>query len=448
MKKRRVPGSIYNNPAVYNSSTPSHLPCIISDSGHRSTCSELAEPPNSLSHNPYQREDKDRDRENDNPNLRQKDRETAILDDGDCSHLRVEHSCCGRPYSHPYSYLGPDLSKTPPQKLHPKHFTLPCTRTTTLPVCEPCGSQSDFLRERGHCQHHMCTRSCYPYPSVETHNHTHNRSAHAHTLPVQAHLFSSGDGCPLFHCSALVHNHTHIPSPQSSHQSLPSSPYHELRFSSTSPTSCSCRNCLRLREDLSHSLRMSQLESLPWHREPGFGYRREGAVHWTRDGNMESQDTDCWQQRSIIPPLMSSFGHGHRHCHSVSKHDHPVYGGDPRPDPSLSPYSSPHSSGYHSPHLPWPCSPPCVRDSPGYASLAQSPNSSPLANTPSPKRTSLTQHHIQSTMSGKENNTNFSNTGMTYCIVAQTILNKIFQPASILFYLSFFQFSNLPVPKH
>ncbi|XP_017335974.1 tensin-2 isoform X2 [Ictalurus punctatus] len=403
VKKRRVPGSTTNNPQVINCSTPSQLPCLSSDSGHRSTHSELEGPPRlSSSHYPHQREDKESDRERDKPNVRQKDRETAILDDGDCSHVRVERSCCGRPYSHPHSYLGPDLSKTPPQKLHPKHYTLPCTRTSTLPVCEPCGSQPDFLWERGHCQNHVCTRSCYPYSSPETHTHTCTRPSHAHTLPVQARVFCSGDTCPLFHYSALAHNHTHIPPSQSSHQSLPSSPYHELRFSSTSPTSCSCRDCSHLREDLSHSLRVSQLESLPWHREPRFGYRREGAVHWTRDGDMESQDPDCWQHRAVMPPMMASFGHGHRHCHSISKQDRPVYGADPRPDPSSSPYTSPHSSGYHSPHLPWPCSPPHIRDSPGYASMAQSPNSSPLTHTPSPKRTSLTQHHIQNPMSGKD----------------------------------------------
>ncbi|MCJ8729131.1 hypothetical protein PDJAM_G00102720 [Pangasius djambal] len=410
VKKRRVPGSTPNNPPVINSSTPSQLPCLNSDTSHRSTRSELEGPPLSSSHYLHQREEKDRDGERDKSNVREKDRETAILDDGDCSRLRVERTCCGRPYSHPHSYLGPDLSKTPPQKLHPKHYTLPCTRTSTLPVCEPCGSQPDFLWERGHCQHHICTRSCCPYPSPETHAHTHTRSSHARTLPVQARLYCSGDACPMFHYSALAHNHNHIPPPQSSHQSLPSSPYHELRFSTTSPTSCSCRDCLHLREDLSHSLRVSQLESLPWHREPGFGYRREGAVHWGREGDMESQDPDCWQHRAVIPPMMSSFGCGHRHCHSISKQDRPVYGSDPRPDPSSSPYPSPHSSGYHSPHLPWPCSPPHVRDSPGYASMAQSPNSSPLAHTPSPKRTSVTQPHIQSPMSAKEHNIQFNHT--------------------------------------
>ncbi|XP_060776187.1 tensin-2 isoform X3 [Neoarius graeffei] len=413
VKKRRVPGSTSNNPSVINSSIPSQLPCLSSGSGHRSTHFDLEGPSLSLSHYSHQKEDKERDGERDKPNVRQKDRETAILDDGDCPHPRVERSCCGRPYSHPHSYLGTDLSKTPPQILHPKHYTLPCTRTSTLPVCETYGSQPVFQWERGHCQHHICTRSCYPYPSAEAHTHTHTRSSHAHTLPVQTRLFCSGDACPLFHYSALAHNHTHIPPPHSSHQSLPSSPYRELRFSSTSPTSCSCRDCLQLREDLSHrdlSLRVNQLESLPWHREPGFGYRREGAVHWARDGDMESQGSDYWQHRAVMPPIMSSYGYGHRHCHSISKQDHPVYGADSQPDPSSSPFPSPHSSGYHSPHLPWPCSPPHVRDSPGYASMAQSPNSSPLAHTPSSKRTSLTQQHIQSPMSGKEHNIHFNHT--------------------------------------
>ncbi|TSW75986.1 Tensin-2 [Bagarius yarrelli] len=406
VKKRRVPYPTSNNPTVINYSTPRQLPCRSSDSSHRSTCSELEAPSLSLSHYPPQSENKEREEEVDKPNPKNKDRETAILDDGDCSHLRVERSCCGRPFSHPHSYLGPDLLKSPPQKLQPKHFTLPCTRPSTLPVCEPCGSQPNFLWERGHCQHHICNRSCYPFSSPETHT----RTRSSHTLPVQARLYCSGDAFPLFHYSPLSYNHTLNPPSQSSQQSLPSSPYHELRFSSTSPTSCSCRDCLRLREDLSHSHRGSQLERLPWHREPEFGYRREGVMHWTRDGDIDSQDPGCWQHKSVMPPIVSSFGYGHGHCHSVPKQDHLVCGADPRPELLSSPYPSPHSSGYHSPHLPWPCSPPHVIDSPGYASMAQSPNSSPLAHTPSPKRTSLSQHHVQSPVSGKEHNIHYNHT--------------------------------------
>ncbi|KAI5624019.1 tensin-2 isoform X1 [Silurus asotus] len=411
VKKRRVPDSTSNNPPVNIPSTPSQFPCLSSDSGHHSTYTKLKGPPLSSSHYLHQREDRERDGERDKSNVREKDRETAILDDGDCSRLWVEHSCCARPYSHPHSYLGPDLSKTPPQKLYPKHFTLPCIRASTLPVCEPCGSQSDFLWDRGHWQHHICPRSCYPYASPEPHTHSHTRSSHAHTLPVQARLYCPGDAYPLFHYSALSNNHTHIRPPQSSHQSLPPSPYHELRFSSTSPTSCSCRDCSHLREDLSHSLKVSQQDNLPWKREPSFGYRRDGAVHWSRDGDMESQDQDCWQHRAVMPPMMSSFGYGHRQCHSVSKQDRPgVYRADPQPDSSSSPYPSPHSSGYHSPHLPWHCSTAHVRDSPGYASMAQSPNSSPVAHTPSPKRTSLTQHPVQCPTSGKEHSIQFNHT--------------------------------------
>ncbi|KAF5890176.1 tensin-2-like isoform X2, partial [Clarias magur] len=409
VKKRRVPGSTSNNPQVTEPSTPSQFHSLSPDSGHCSTRAELELPPLISSHFPHLREDKEGDVEREKSNVRQKDRETAILDDGDCSHFRVEHSCCGRPYSHPHSFLGQDSSKTPPQKLPPKHYTLPCTRTPTLPVCEPCGSQQDFLWGRGHCQHHVCTR--FPLPSPITHAHTRTRSSHAHTLPVQARLFCSGDTCPLFHYPALSHNSTHIPPPQSSKQSLTSSPYHELRFCTTSHSSCSCRDCSHLREDLSHSQRVSQLERLPWHREPGFGYMQGGAMQWARDGDME--DPDCWQHRAVVSPMMSSFGYGHRHCHSISKQDHPVYGADPRRDSSSSPHPSTHSSGYHSPHLPWTCSPSHVRDSPGYASMAQSPNSSPLAHTPSPKRTSLTQQHIQTPMPGKDHNIYFNHAGVS-----------------------------------
>uniref|UniRef100_A0A3B1K4S1 Tensin 2b n=1 Tax=Astyanax mexicanus TaxID=7994 RepID=A0A3B1K4S1_ASTMX len=231
------------------------------------------------------------------------------------------------------------------------------------------------------------------------------RSSHAHTLPAQTRLFYSGEVCPLFHCSTNSHGHTHIPPPLPSHQSLPPSPYRELRFSSTGqPSHCSCRDCAHLPDDITlHSLRVSQLESLPWSREAGFGCRREGPVHWARDGAIESH----WRHRTAMSPTMPSYGHGP--CHSLSIQDPPVYLVDQRPDSPSNPYPSPHSSGYHSPHPPCPCSPPQVRDSPGYASMGHSPSSSPLALTPSPKRASLPQRpYIQSPLStGVENSLHF-----------------------------------------
>ncbi|XP_062853108.1 tensin-2 [Trichomycterus rosablanca] len=394
VRKRRVPGfSSKSSPPVIASNQST---CPSSVLEHSFTISELLhEPPMPLPHYQPQR----LDRENNGESVKKKDRETAILDDRECSHLEIERSCCGRPYSHPQSYCGPELSNAHPQKVYSKHHTLPCTHTSSLPLCEMCISHPELLWERGHSQHQVypqTTRPVYPYPSLETHTHsqlTRAHSSHARTLPAQSHLLFSGDPYPMFHCSSHSHNHQ-------SHQSLPSSPYHELRFCTTSPTSCSCKDCSHLREDLARSLRVSQLESPPWSRGTGFGYRQEGSVQWTRDRAPELQRPEYWGQRSMIPPILSSYGH--RHCHSILKQDHPVYVPD-RSDTATSSHPSPHSSGYHSPSLSCPCSPPQERESPGYASMNHSPNSSHHTLTPSPKIPSLSQQQVNNAVSsGRE----------------------------------------------
>ncbi|XP_007249191.3 tensin-2 isoform X1 [Astyanax mexicanus] len=417
VKKRRVPGSGSNgckpgiNPSSPTTSKPFQPVSPSSDSGHSSTPSELLEEPPLL---PPHREDIERVQGR--KSEKERDRETAILDDGECSSLRLVNSCCGRPYSHPQAYCVPDLPRAHPQAVRPKHHTLPCSLTSSpLNVHDVCVSQQDLLWNRGRCPHHACpqqARPLYAYPSQDAHAHSPlmhtTRSSHAHTLPAQTRLFYSGEVCPLFHCSTNSHGHTHIPPPLPSHQSLPPSPYRELRFSSTGqPSHCSCRDCAHLPDDIPlHSLRVSQLESLPWSREAGFGCRREGPVHWARDGAIESH----WRHRTAMSPTMPSYGHGP--CHSLSIQDPPVYLVDQRPDSPSNPYPSPHSSGYHSPHPPCPCSPPQVRDSPGYASMGHSPSSSPLALTPSPKRASLPQRpYIQSPLStGVENSLHCNHT--------------------------------------
>ncbi|XP_072540507.1 tensin-2 isoform X2 [Salminus brasiliensis] len=413
VKKRRNPGSgSYSckpgiNPSTPTTSQPFQPISPSSDSGHSSTPSELLEEPPLP---PPHRDD--RERVQVRQSERERDRETAILDDGECSPHRMASSCCGRPYSQPQAYCVPDLPRAHPQTVRPKHHTLPCSLTSSpLTVHEVCVSQPDLPWNRGRCPHHTCSqpaRPFYAYPSQDAHTHSPlmrtTRSSHAHTLPAQTRLFYSGEVCPLFHCSTNSHGHTHIPPPHPSHQSLPASPYRDLRFSSAPPTSCSCRDCAHLSDDLTlHSLRVNQFESLPWSRDAGFGCRREGPVHWARDGGMEShwdraQGAEYWRHRTAVPPTMSSYGHGH--CHSLSKQDPPVYVVDQRPDSPSSSYPSPHSSGYHSPHPPCPCSPSRVRESPGYASMGHSPNASPLALTPSPKRASLPQHsYVQSPLS-------------------------------------------------
>ncbi|XP_035380445.1 tensin-2 isoform X2 [Electrophorus electricus] len=406
VKKRRVPLSSSNScPPTIAPSTGTSIQTFqtlspSSDSGLSSAPSDLLEePPPPLPSSRPQQEGRERDREK--QSVRERERETALLGDGDCSPLRVERPCCSLPYSRPQTCCGPDLPSTRPQVLHPKHHTLPCSHTSPLST-----RQVGLLWERGRCQ--PCThavRPLYAYPSQEPHNHSPLTcpTSHAHTLPTQARLFGSEEPCSLFHFSAHSHSHTHIPPPLSSHQSLPPSPYCELRFSSTPPTSCSCRDCSHLREDLAlHPLRVNQFEGVPWPPQEGFGCRREGPVYWTRDRRIEShcnraQGPEYWSHRSVMPPKTSSYGHGH--CHSASKQDPPVDLSDLLPDHPSGPYPSPHSSGYNSPYAPCPCSPSQARENPDYASMGQSLNLSPMAFTPSPMRESFSQHHIHSSPS-------------------------------------------------
>ncbi|XP_073671322.1 tensin-2 isoform X2 [Paramisgurnus dabryanus] len=398
VKKRRAPGSSPNGctPSIKSSthSTPSHsgsAPPV-----HLSI-QPLSPPSTDTTHPsaPLQSQSPLPSRAERDKSEKDKHRETAILDDGDCSPLRPERPvqpCCGHPYSHTHSFCGPD--PTNPHALaqthHPKHHTLPCSRTTQVSARDLCVSQPDLLWERGRCLHHPYTepiRHLYPYPLQESHTHstlTHSpQSSHSHTLPPQTRTYFSGEACPLFYCSALSQGHTHMLPSLTPNQSLLSSPYRELHFSS--PTSCSCRDCSRLREDVAlHSLRERELGGL---RETEFGFRREGPMHW-RDGRTEThwegvQEADFWR-RKMVSPMMSSYGH----CHTVPKHDLALYVADTQPEhvPTLSPYPSPQSSGYHSPHPPCPCSPQVPRESPSYASISHSPNSSPFALTPSPQR--------------------------------------------------------------
>ncbi|XP_051563576.1 tensin-2 isoform X2 [Myxocyprinus asiaticus] len=326
-------------------------------------------------------------------------RETAILDDGDCSPLRPDRSvqpCYSHPYSHTHLFCSPDLTSPHAlaQMVHPKHHTLPCNRTASLPVRDLRVSQPDLLWERGRCLQHACSetvRHLYSYPTPEMPL-SHSQSFHSHSLPPQTRSFISGEACPLIHCSALPQGHTHIPPSPSPNQSLISSPYRELRYSSAPPTSCFCQDCSRLREDVAlHSLRGRESEGLPWSREEEFGFRREGPVHW-RDGRVEShwegvQNSEYWRRKTVMSPVtLLSYGH----CHTVPKQDPAVYVTDTIPEhiTPVSPYPSPQSSGYHSPHPPCPCSPQPFKESPGYASISHSTNSSPLAFTPSPRRAS------------------------------------------------------------
>ncbi|XP_051568954.1 tensin-3-like isoform X2 [Myxocyprinus asiaticus] len=400
-KRRALCSSPSRCPASIKTSTPS--PChssstplihhsiqplsLTTDSNHSSS------PSMSHSSLPSHVERKIREKDED----RDKHRETAILDDGNCSPLRPDctvQSCYGRPYSHTHSFCVPDMTNPHAlaQTVHPKHHTLPCCHTAPLGVRDLCVSQPDLLWERRRCLHHACSeavRHLYSCPTQETPL-SHSQSSHSHSLPPQTCTFVSGEVCPLFHCSALPRGHTHIPPSLSPNQSLLSSPYRELCYNSAPPTLCSCRDCSHLREDVAlYSLRGRELEGLPWSRAAEFGFMRVGPGHW-RDGRAEPhwegvQDSEYRRHKTVMSPVTLL---SYRHCHIAPKQDPAVYVTDTQPEiiTPLSPYPSPQSSGYHSPHPACPCSPQRFRESPGYTSISHSTNSSQLALTPSPKR--------------------------------------------------------------
>ncbi|XP_031424116.1 tensin-2-like isoform X1 [Clupea harengus] len=387
---------------------------------------------------------------------RERDRETAILDDGESSpHRPAERSCCSRTYS-PRPSCGPHPSCTtnghymdrrdPASKGQPpKHHTLPVSRTSPPPLLEPCLSHPDLLWDRGRCLHRSCSqapsRPHYSYPaqgvgvplSLSHHPHSH---PHAHTLPTSPRSYCPGEVCSLYPYPS--HPHAAVPPPRSLHQSLPPSPYHELRFSTTASTSCQCPDCSRLRREEPTLLRLGpgQSESHPWAREVRFGYRREGHPVWDREAESlweREQEAEFWRRHSA----MTSY----RHCHSPQAHDLPLCLQDaqpPTPSGMPSPFPSPHSSssGYHTPQTLCPCSPalhspPSSRESHGYGSGGQSRTASPLPATPSPQRAGQTEACLnQAQRPTAGTNSQVSQQSKTTDVVDQKASNTLSQPSN------------------
>ncbi|XP_072238649.1 tensin-2-like isoform X2 [Leuresthes tenuis] len=348
---------------------------------------------------------------------KERDRETAILDDGDPSSpvsLRQARSCSGRAgtkcsdarwemdselclssghcpvrcngiKTHPKSQTLPALpskSMSPPP--HSTHREL-CHRHSTHPLPElpwelppPPPSLP--------CLH----RQCYPYPTTE---HTH---PHSHTLPASNRL-CTGDECHLLHHSSLS------PGPHLSHQPQPSSPYREMFFGSPASSSCCpCQDCSNRREHQSasvralHLLHPDQSENPHWAQAAGIQRTREALPLWETENPWElAREAEFWHCKTSIPAF--------RVCHSAL---------DNVPNPEHSRFViAPHqsyaipqslidvrdgaSSGYQTPlqpHHSCPCSPyqssPSEsRESRGYASGYHSGSASPLpASSPSPGR--------------------------------------------------------------
>ncbi|KAM9758384.1 tensin-2-like isoform 2-T2 [Menidia menidia] len=342
---------------------------------------------------------------------KERDRETAILDDGDpsisvgsrqersfCSQTGTKCSnacremdrelclpsghCLGRCKSiknNPKSQTLPALpSKSMSSPPHLTHLEL-CHRHSTNPL-----SELPWELQLPHPSLPCLHRQCYPCPTTE---HTHN---HSHTLPASNRL-CTGDECHLFHYSGLGPG--------------PHSPYREMFFGSPASSSCCpCQECSSRREYQSasvralHLLHPDQSENPHWVQAPGIR-SRDALPLWETENPWElKREAELWQCKSSMP--------GYRICQSTL---------DKVPNPEQSRFViAPHhnysipqslidvrdgaSSGYHTPLQPrhsCPCSPyqssPSEsRESRGYASGYHSGSASPLpANSPSPGRGKL-----------------------------------------------------------
>ncbi|KAM8913844.1 tensin-2-like isoform 3-T3 [Spinachia spinachia] len=347
---------------------------------------------------------------------KEKDRETAILDDGDPpipGGLRREHSCCGQAGAkrgdgrwererEPCLSDAHCLGRCNVTKKNPKSQTLPALPTqsvsppphsTHMEIChrhsvQPL-QQLPWERPAPPPPLPCLLRPCYPY-SITDHTH-----AHSYTLPALNKL-CTGEECHLLRYS------NHNPASHLSHQSLPSSPYREMFFGSpTQSTGCPCPDCTSRREHQSasvrafHPLHTDKTENPQWSQGARMQRTREAPPLWESENPWEgAREAEFWQGKSAEPAF--------RVCHSTldqSPNMEPRYAigphqGYPCPQ-SLMDVRDGASSGYHTPPQPrhsCPCSPyqpsPAVsHESRGYASGYHSGSTSPLpASSPSPVR--------------------------------------------------------------
>ncbi|XP_052397529.1 tensin-2 isoform X4 [Carassius gibelio] len=433
VKKRCAAGSTslpYTNgsPARSSEERPSQLQSVSTDSGHSSVPpGQLDEPTRQAPPTQQEREELERllgGIEGDGG--RDRDRETAILDDCDSlppertGSLRLGRSCSCR-----VGYRSQRCAEPGCDGLHhlPNGYCLDRPTNTNGHTGAPSPGMPSVI---GLCQHHSANphqtlpppdllwdrqqssqlylhRTCTegpshhlcPYPSQEN-------SPPPHSLNPRL-LFRADEYIPYPH-----HHHSHP------HHQKPSGPYHDVMMIDGLVTpSCPCRDCCLRREDF-RTLHLDREEGIHWEREAelhrdiglrrgreadmqrgaeiwdqesGLRRGREMPLQWDRDREAElqwerEQEAEYWHRRATVSP----YGpHGHElPAFNVDPlpAGHPAY-----PEPSRShshahldlKYSS-SSSGYQTPHQTCPCSPyqPSPSESRGYASDYQSESTSPL----------------------------------------------------------------------
>ncbi|XP_038130804.1 tensin-2-like isoform X1 [Cyprinodon tularosa] len=341
-----------------------------------------------------------------------KDRETAILDDGDPSSpgvVRRERSCCDRAVQKcsdaewererdPCLSDGRSLRHCSSMKKHPKSQTLPALLSKSMSppphsaIRELCHRHSadpvaELTWDRPiHPPSLPCiNRPCYPYPTPE---HT---LPHNHTLPASNRCYPGEECHLLLYPSHGLGSHPSFP-PQ------PGNPYRELFISSPSSSSfCHCQDCSRRREHQSNSVKVfqqmqsDQAENPHWSQGTGGQRSREIPPLWETEKPWEmTRQAELWQCKSPLP----AFHLFHSAVDQVSNPEKPRFAyaqhqNHPIPQ-SLMDIRDGVSSGYHTPLQPrhsCPCSPfqSSPSDSRGYASGYHSGSASPLpASSPSP----------------------------------------------------------------
>ncbi|XP_018615948.2 tensin-2 isoform X1 [Scleropages formosus] len=446
VKKRRGQGSgsltsTNGSPVGVSEEKHSHLLSPSSDSGQLSAPTKrLNEPPRTPPPSWQELEELDRlliGMEGE----RERDRETAILDDGElppgeCTGtLRLGRSCscrlgyrsqrcpepsCQRPLVLSNGFCL-DRSSSNGHRAHPSS-TSPSNPGSVPPMVEICqhhGSHHhqalpppDSLWDRPPGSPHYLHRPCpegpprhlCPYPVQDL-------PSHSHMLPSASRLLCRSEDYAPYH-------HPHPSYPR--HHSQTSSPYRDMLMLDTlAPPSCPCRDCCCRREESAaainafHALRLERGEGMHWdreaelHRDPGLRRGREMALHWDREAELQwerDREAEFWHRRATMSPYGSR--------HSPAGHDLQAFTFDPLPsghpsypEPSRShthahthshshpdlKYSS-SSSGYQTPRQACLCSPyqPSPSESRGYASGYQSESTSPLP--PPATSTALCSH--------------------------------------------------------
>ncbi|XP_051518239.1 tensin-2 isoform X2 [Myxocyprinus asiaticus] len=434
VKKRRAAGSTSlsstnGSPARSSDERPSQLLSVSTDSGHSSVPPDRLDEPTRPSP-PTQQEKEELERllggiEGDG-SVRDRDRETAILDDGDSlppertGSLRLGRSCscrvgyrsqrCVEPGCDGLHHLSNGYFLDRPPNGHTGAPTP--GMTSVIGLCQhhsvnPHQSlpPPDLLWDRQQGPQHYLHRTCSegpsrhlcPYPSQDI-------SPHPHSLSSTGRLLCRAD-------EYIPYPHHHLNHP---HHPKPSGPYHDVMMLDGLVTpGCPCRDCCMRREDF-HTLRLDREDGLHWEREAelhrdtglrrgresdiqrgadqwdrevGLRRGREMSLHWDRDREAELQwererEAEYWHRRTTISP----YGpHGH---------DLPTFNFDPLPagHPAYPESSRSHShshldlkyssssSEYQTPHQACPCFSyqPSPSESRGYASGYQSESTSPL----------------------------------------------------------------------